>query len=67
MIRLPESYRAFGVAAKKQGWVITTTGSGHLKWTDPDGRTTFTPRSPSANYKGLIRVKTKLKKAGLIL
>jgi len=66
VIRVPECYRGLAKAAAAQGWQITLTGSGHLRWTSPAGRSVFTPQSPSSRGgPGILRVKGKLKRAGL--
>jgi hypothetical protein len=33
--------------ARRQGWTVTLTGSGHLRLSRPDARTVFAPSTPS--------------------
>ncbi len=64
-VKIPSDYHAFARAAKGQGWTITRTRRGHLAWTNPQGHTVFTPGTPSVNRTGIIRIKSKLRHAGL--
>lgn len=66
MAKIHESYRDLHKAARKQGWTITTTSGGHLRWLTPDGRSVFSPVSPS-DCRGRHRVIMKLKAAGLVV
>ena len=64
--RVPESYRALAKLARQQGWTITVCGSGHLRWTPPDGRAVFSPMSPGDGMgRGFRNVRAKLRRAGL--
>ena len=65
-MRIPKPYQHWARLAKAQGWGdITVTGSGHLAWHTPEGQAVFTPATPGDNYGGLIRVRSKLRRAGL--
>lgn len=64
-MKIPESYRDWAKAARKQGWKIARTRHNHLAWTPPGGRTVFTPGTPSSCAGGSLRVKAKLRRAGL--
>lgn len=65
-MRIPPDYRPLYKAAMTQGWEVSVTGSGHLKWTNPAGRSCFSPSTPS-DYHGYLRVVHKLKALGLIV
>lgn len=43
--------------AQAQGWVITKTNGGHLRWTAPTGGFVFTASTPSDNraIKNIMR------------
>ncbi len=66
-MKIPDCYKELARTAKRQGWVISQTNNNHLRWVNPEGRSTFTPGSPSVNGTGIIRIKSKLKRAGLRL
>lgn len=63
-MHIPSEYRALYQAAMRQDWTVSTTGSGHLKWTNPAGRSCYSPSTPS-DYRGYQRVVRKLKNLGL--
>lgn len=63
-VKIPEEYRALAKLARQQGWTITVCGSGHLRWTTPDGRAVFSPKSPG-DGRGIYNVRAKLRRAGL--
>ena len=66
MVKVPESYRKMARAAKQQNWTLSVTGSGHLRWTNPQGQSVFTPMTPkSRNNSGIVPIIRKLRKAGL--
>lgn len=50
--------------ARSKGWVITVTGSGHLRWVSPNGVKVFTSKTPGGNRSHQNTV-SKLRKAGL--
>lgn len=64
-LRIPEAYQSFAKAAWEQGWTISRTSKSHLAWTTPQGTTVFTPGTPSVKGVGIIRIKSKLRRAGL--
>jgi len=51
--------------AKKQGWKISKTGSGHLRWVSPDGESVITPATPGKGNRSLENMKANLRRAGL--
>lgn len=62
---IPKEYAHLAKLAKKQRWVITETNNNHLCWRPPGGHVVFTPKTPSVNGTGLIRITSKLRRAGL--
>jgi hypothetical protein len=66
-MKIPKEYRELARAAHGQHWTIEPTRSGHLAWRPPRGNVVFTPGTPSTNGTGILRIKSKLRKAGLIL
>lgn len=51
--------------AKSQGWTITYTGGGHLKWVSPTGEIVFSSSTPS-DTRTLKNTKQQLKMRGFI-
>lgn len=58
--------RRIAAVAERQGWVITRTGGGHLKWKSPDGQVVITAATPD-DSRGIANSKAFLRKAGLVL
>lgn len=67
MKRTPKLYTKLVKAAKEQGWELELTGSGHLRWTNPDGGFVITPSSPSDKGHGFHKAKKDLRKGGLVV
>ncbi len=65
MDKIPEALRGAARIARKAGWKITVTGSGHLKWTPPEGRFIVTPASPRAGRRSQQNSLAELRRAGL--
>lgn len=63
-MRIPHELQPLAKAARKAGWVIDVRGSGHLRWTSPDGLVITSAASPSSNRTSLY-VRWKLRHAGL--
>jgi hypothetical protein len=61
---MPQHLRAAERLAKKKGWTITTSGSGHLCWTSPNGTKVYTSKSPGGN-RAHQNIMAKLRRAGL--
>ena len=58
-------YRVAAITAIQQGWRLSLTGGGHLRWTPPgDESTVFTPSTPS-DYRGVLNCMAQLRRAGL--
>lgn len=63
-LRIPEPLRTLARAARKAGWLLTCTGSGHIRWRAPDGTVVVTSSTPGC--KASIRAtRSQLRKAGL--
>jgi hypothetical protein len=63
-LRIPEPYRALAKLARGAGWVITRTGSGHLRWQPPAGGFVITSYTPDGKTT-VIKDRARLRKAGL--
>jgi hypothetical protein len=50
--------------AKKQGWVVETTGGGHLRWTSPEGKSVISGNTVS-DYRAVRNISKRLERAGL--
>lgn len=51
--------------AEAQGWQVSTTGGGHLRWTGPDDEgPVFTPSTPS-DWRALKNATSVLRRHGL--
>jgi len=51
--------------ASKQGWVITYTNGGHLRWVSPAGRTVFSSSTPS-DRRSIKNIRKELRLRGFI-
>lgn len=47
--------------ASRRGWVVTTTGGGHLRFTHPDGGLVFAARTPS-DWRATRKVAAELQR-----
>jgi predicted RNA binding protein YcfA (HicA-like mRNA interferase family) len=63
-VRIPKVYADLASLAKAQGWVLSVTRGGHIRWQGPDGRVVFSPASPS-EPRGLHNFRSQLRHAGL--
>jgi hypothetical protein len=66
-MKVPKEYAGLARSARRQGWKITRTGSNHLRWTNPEGRSVFTPATPGTTYTGILPILRKLQNAGLVI
>jgi predicted RNA binding protein YcfA (HicA-like mRNA interferase family) len=64
-IRVPEPLRSLARSARHAGWILTRTGSGHLRWQHPDGRHVITPSTPHGGNRSIRNARAELKRAGL--
>ena len=51
--------------AEAQGWTISITNGGHLKWVSPTGRCVFTAQTPS-DVRAYHRIRSDLRRMGFI-
>lgn len=63
-MKIPRDLKAAAERARKAGWTITQTRSGHLAWKPPSGQTVFCPGTPS-DHRSIANVISKLRRAGL--
>lgn len=56
--------RELQATAEAQGWTITHTGGGHLKWQSPEGKVVFSPSTPS-DWRSMKNHIAYLRRAGL--
>jgi hypothetical protein len=54
------------VLAEKLGWTVERTKNDHLCWTAPTGERFYSASTPS-NARGVLNLKSQLRKAGLPL
>lgn len=64
-MRIPEHLRPLARRARAEGWVITRTGSGHLKWRPPRGPAVITGSTPQRKGFGPRMERRDLERAGL--
>lgn len=64
-IRVPEPLRSLALSARRSGWILTRTGSGHLRWQPPDGRHVITPSTPRGGRRSIQNARAELRRAGL--
>lgn len=62
--QVPRAFKAAFREARREGWDVVFTKSGHLCWRRPGGGVVFTPSSPS-DYRGEKNAIAKLRRAGL--
>jgi hypothetical protein len=62
-MKIPEPYRNWYRAARKQGWTITRTSKQHLVWESPGGLRVISPATPSDTHH--LNTRAALRRAGL--
>lgn len=67
MIRVARELRPFVIAAIEQGWTVTKTGGGHLRFQPPKGAPVFTPSTPGGGNRSIDNTRAQLRRAGLNL
>lgn len=67
MIRVARELRHLVVAAIEQGWEVTKTNGGHLKFKAPGGGLVYTPSTPGQGKRGIENATAELRRAGLDL
>jgi hypothetical protein len=63
--RVPASLCTAARKARKSGWVLTRTGSGHIRWRGPDGAIVITSSTPGGGNRSIRNSRAQLKRAGL--
>lgn len=63
-MRIHESFRSLARTAREQGWKITQTKRGHLKWTAPGGGAVITASTPSS-ARSVWHSRAELRRSGL--
>lgn len=64
MVKIVGVYRGLYALAIEQGWVVTVSGTNHLKWQPPTGRPVFTAGTPGEGRE-YLNTRAKLRRAGL--
>lgn len=59
-----DPYRDLIREAKRQGWVVATTGSGHLRLTSPTGHIIVAARTPS-DKRATLNLRARLRQRGV--
>jgi hypothetical protein len=63
-IRVPEPLRATARLARRLGWRLSRSGTGHLRWESPDGAVVFTTSTPG-DRRSTLNDRAELRRAGL--
>jgi len=66
-LRIPQHLRQLARRAIAEGWEISVTGSGHLRWKPPGGPAMITGSSPHRKGFGPRMERRDLERAGLTL
>jgi hypothetical protein len=64
-LKIPQHLRTLARKARAEGWTITVTGGGHLKWSSPHGPSVITGSSPHRKGFGPRMERRDLERAGL--
>lgn len=64
-MHIPEHLRHLARKARAEGWSITQTGSGHLRWKPPSGRAVITGSTSHRKGFGPRMERRDLERAGL--
>ncbi len=59
--------RPLVVAAIEQGWSVTVSGGGHLRFRSPTGALVFAPSTPRGGKRSVENTTAQLRRAGLVL
>lgn len=59
--------KKIALVAVEQGWRITMTGSGHLRWLPPQGGSPVFTASTPDDYRTVRNCRSSLRRAGLRL
>lgn len=66
-MKIPEPHRKLARLALALGWKLSRDGSGHLRWTSPDGSSLTTSSTPRGGRRTIENERARLRKAGLRL
>lgn len=61
---MPRMFRHLARAARDEGWSISYTGSGHLRWISPEGERVIRPSAPG-KQRAYLYLRAALRRAGL--
>lgn len=64
-MHIPEHLRRHAKRAKSEGWTLTVTGSGHIRWKSPDGPSVITGSTSHRKGFGPRMERRDLERAGL--
>lgn len=62
-IRVPSHLRSLADRAKAEGWTLTQSGSGHIRWQPPKGRAYFTGATPNRRGHGPENARRRIARA----
>ena len=63
MANSSKEIRALAKLAEAQGWTVTRTRNGHLKWVSPQGSVVISPSTPS-DWRSMKNHLAHLRRAG---
>lgn len=66
-MRVKGPMRPLVLAAIEQGWGVTISGGGHLRFKSPDGALVFAPSTPSGGRRAVENTAAELRRKGLKL
>jgi hypothetical protein len=64
-LKIPDHLRLLAKQARAEGWEITPTGSGHIRWKSPGGPIVITGSTPHRKGFGPRMERRDLVRAGL--
>lgn len=64
-MKIPKHLRPAARMARAQGWTISVTGKGHLRWSPPSGAAVITGATPQRYGHGPRNARRQLARAGL--
>lgn len=66
-MKVKRELRPLVSAAIEQGWEVTLTGGGHLRFKAPTGALVFCASTPSGGRRSIENTEAMLRRAGLVL
>lgn len=67
MIRVKKELRPLVAAAVEQGWDVSISGGGHLRFKSPSGAIVFAPSTPRGGKRSIENTVAELRRKGLNL